>query len=142
MKIKTNSKLFLTLESVAMTDIIMNMFIFFFITFSLLYTFNPRQESKIKVNLPKGMTISKAKGENPLVVAVTAKNEIYVANNKVTEQMLHKELEKYSADAKKNGVIVKADKRAAVDFFVKVLDAAKQAGLNKVSISIELQKKE
>jgi biopolymer transport protein ExbD len=142
MKVRTTNKQFLTLESVAMTDIVMNMFIFFFITFSLLYTFNPRQESKIKVNLPKGMTISKMKGENPLVVAVTAKNEIYIANNKVTEQALHRELEKYSADAKKNGVIVKADKRASVDFFVKVLDAAKQAGLNKVSISIELQKKD
>ena len=142
MKIKTNNKLALSLESVAMTDIILNMFIFFFISFSLLYTFNPQQESKIKVNLPKGMTMTKMKGENPLIVAVTAKNEIYVANNRVTEQTLHRELEKYSKDANKNGVIVKADKRASVDFFVKVLDAAKQAGLNKVSISIELQKKE
>ncbi|HPC40575.1 MAG TPA: biopolymer transporter ExbD [Spirochaetota bacterium] len=142
MKVRTTNKQFPTLESVAMTDIVMNMFIFFFITFSLLYTFNPQQESKIKVNLPKGMTISKIKGENPLVVAVTAKNEIYIANNRVSEQALHKELERYSADAKKNGVIVKADKRASVDFFVKVLDAAKQAGLNKVSISIELQKKD
>ncbi len=142
MKIRTTNKQFLTLESVAMTDIVMNMFIFFFITFSLLYTFNPQQESKIKVNLPKGMTMTKVKGENPLVVSVTEKNEIYIANNKVSEQMLHKELTRYSADAKKNGVIVKADKRASVDFFVKVLDAAKQAGLNKVSISIELQKKD
>ncbi len=142
MKVRTTNRQFLTLESVAMTDIIMNMFIFFFITFSLLYTFNPQQESKIKVNLPKGMTITKVKGENPLVVAVTAKNEIYVANNRVSEQALPRELEKYAADAKKNGVIVKADKRASVDFFVKVLDAAKQAGLNKVSISIELQKKD
>jgi biopolymer transport protein ExbD len=142
MKIKTNNKLALSLESVAMTDIILNMFIFFFISFSLLYTFNPQQESKIKVNLPKGMTMTKMKGENPLIVAVTAKNEIYVANNKVTEQALHRELEKYSRDAKTNGVIVKADKHASVDFFVKVLDAAKQAGLNKVSISIELQKKD
>ena len=58
MKVRTTNKQFLTLESVAMTDIVMNMFIFFFITFSLLYTFNPQQESKIKVNLPKGMTIS------------------------------------------------------------------------------------
>lgn len=142
MKIKTTNKQFLSLESVAMTDIIMNMFIFFFITFSLLYTFNPKQESKIKVNLPKGMTITKVKGENPLVVTVNEKNEIYVANNRITEQALHAELLKFAKDAKQNGVIVKADKRASVDYFVKVLDAAKQAGLNKVSISIELQKKD
>lgn len=142
MKIKPNNKLNLSLESIAMTDIILNMFIFFFISFSLLYTFNPKQESNIKVNLPKGMTMTKAKGENPLVVAVTAKNEIFIANNRVSEQALHRELAKYATDAKKNGVIVKADKRASVDFFVRVLDAAKVAGLNKVSISIELQKKD
>jgi biopolymer transport protein ExbD len=142
MKIKTSNKLVLSLESVAMTDIILNMFIFFFISFSLLYTFNPQQESKIKVNLPKGMTISKMKGENPLIITVTAKNEIYIANNRISEQTLIHELAKYSKDAKQNGVIVKADKRASVDYFVKVLDATKQAGINKVSISIELQKKD
>jgi biopolymer transport protein ExbD len=142
MKIKTKSRLTLSLESVAMTDIVMNMFIFFFITFSLLYTFNPQQESKIKVDLPKGMTLAKMKGENPLVITVTAKNEIYVANNKINEQMLLHEINRYAKDAKQNGVIVKADKRALVDYFVKVIDAAKQAGINKVSVSIELQKKD
>jgi biopolymer transport protein ExbD len=142
MKIKTKSRLTLSLESVAMTDIVMNMFIFFFISFSLLYTFNPQQESKIKVNLPKGMTISKLKGENPLVISVTAKNEIYVANNKINEQMLLHEINRYAKDAQKNGVLVKADKRAVVDYFVKVIDAAKQAGINKVSVSIELQQKD
>lgn len=142
MKIKTKSRLTLSLESVAMTDIVMNMFIFFFISFSLLYTFNPQQESKIKVNLPKGMTISKLKGENPLVISVTAKNEIYVANNKINERMLFNEINRYAKDAQKNGVLVKADKRALVDYFVKVIDAAKQAGINKVSVSIELQQKD
>jgi biopolymer transport protein ExbD len=142
MKIKTKSRLTLSLESVAMTDIVMNMFIFFFISFSLLYTFNPQQESKIKVNLPKGMTISKLKGENPLVISVTAKNEIYVANNKINERMLLQEINRYAKDAQKNGVLVKADKRAVVDYFVKVIDAAKQAGINKVSVSIELQQKD
>src|SRR4030042_7097666 len=117
MKIKTKTRLTVSLESVAMTDIVMNMFIFFFITFSLLYTFNPQQESKIKVNLPKGMTIAKIKGENPLVITVTAKNEIYVANNKINEQMLMHEVNRYAKDAQKNGVLVKADKRASVDYF-------------------------
>lgn len=142
MKIKTKTRLTLSLESVAMTDIIMNMFIFFFITFSLLYTFNPQQESKIKVTLPKGATISKMKGENPLVITVTAKNEIYVANNKIDEHMLQREVNRYAKDAQKNGVLVKADKRAVVDYFVKVVDAVKQAGINKVSVSIELQQKD
>ena len=71
MKIRSAGRPQLTLESVAMTDIIMNMFVFFFISFSLLYTFNPQRESKIKVNLPKGVTDVKSRGEKPLVVTVT-----------------------------------------------------------------------
>jgi biopolymer transport protein ExbD len=140
-KIKSSRKPFFSLESVAMTDIMMNMFIFFFISFSLLYTFNPYKESKIKVNLPKGVTNVQPKGENPVVVNVTAQNEIYLGDNKVTLESLPKELSAYMENAKKNGLIVKSDKNASVDNFVKVLDAAKQAGIDKLGVSIELEEK-
>ncbi len=142
MRIKASSRLTLTLESVAMTDIVLNMFIFFFISFSLFYTFNPRQESKIKVNLPKGLTQVQPKGENPVVVTVTSKNDIYIGNDPVSPRNLIEELRKRGQAAKLNGVIIKADKQSAVDYFVKVLDAAKQAGIERVSVSIELKRKE
>ncbi len=140
MKVKSSRKSFFSLESVAMTDIIMNMFIFFFISFSLLYTFNPFNESKIKVNLPKGVTNVPVKGESPLIVSVTAKNEIYIGSNRIPQQSLLKELSSFSGTAKQNGLVVKADKQASVDYFVKVLDAARQAGIDKLGVSIELQK--
>ena len=140
MKIKSIKKPFFSLESVAMTDIIMNMFIFFFISFSLLYTFNPYNESRIKVNLPKGVTNVQNKGESPLVVSVTAKNEIYIGANKIEQNSLQKELASLSKTAKQNGLIVKSDRQASVDYFVKVLDAAKQAGIDKLGVSIELQR--
>ena len=140
MKIKKTIKSFSPFESVAMTDIIMNMFIFFFISFSLLYTFNPYNESKIKVNLPSGVTNVQNKGESPLVVSVTAKNEIYIGPNKIDRESLQKELASLSETAKKNGLIVKSDRQASVDYFVKILDAAKQAGIDKLGVSIELQR--
>lgn len=142
MKILPKNKPALSLESVAMTDIVMNMFIFFFVSFSLLYTFNPHQESKIKVNLPKGMTTAQLKGDNPLVVTVTEKNEIYIGNALVTEKALNERMAGYAKDYKDKGVIVKADRQASVDYFVKVLDAAKLAGIGKISVSIELKKNE
>jgi biopolymer transport protein ExbD len=142
MNIRPKNKPPLSLESVAMTDIVMNMFIFFFVSFSLLYTFNPQQESKIKVTLPRGMTMAQMKGDNPLVVTVTAKNEIFIANTLVSERALNDRMAGYAKDFKEKGVIVKADRQASVDFFVKVLDAAKLAGISKVSVSIELKKNE
>ena len=53
MKIKTHRDSTVSLESFAITDIILNMFIFFFISFSLVYTFNPARESRIIVKLPQ-----------------------------------------------------------------------------------------
>ena len=35
-----------------MTDIVLNLFIFFFISFSLLYTFNPERLAKVPVKPP------------------------------------------------------------------------------------------
>ena len=139
MKIKSSHKPFLSLESVALSDIIMNLFIFFFTSFSLLYTFNPYQESKIKVSLPKGATNVQERDEGSIIVTVTAKNDIYIGNTLIPRESILNELKKYGKDAKKKSVVVKADRQASVDYFVKVLDAAKQAGIDKLGVSIELE---
>lgn len=140
MKIQRRNKEVLSLESVALSDIIMNLFIFFFISFSLLYTFNPQQESKIKVNLPQGMTDVRVQGESPLIVAINAKNEIFIGSAVVPLPLLVKRIGELSPEAKKQGMIVKADREASVNYFVKVLDAAKQAGIEKLGVAIEVDK--
>ncbi len=137
MKVKPASKSFFSLESVAMTDIVMNLFIFFFISFSLLYTFNPNRESKIEVKLPEGKVSGDAKAESPLVVSVTQGNEIYIGKTRIPPASLKKELESRAKLAKGSGVLVRADKSASVDTLVKVLDASKQAGVQKLGVAIE-----
>ena len=76
-----------------MTDIVMNLFIFFFISFSLLYTFNPEKESKIGVKLPGGAARSEAKQKEPdLVVSITAANEIYIGKKRIYPNKLREGL--------------------------------------------------
>lgn len=137
MKVRPSSKSFLTLESVAMTDIVMNLFIFFFISFSLIYTFNPNRESKIEVKLPEGKVAGDSKPDGPLVVTVTKGNEIYIGKTRILSASLKKELESRAPEAKSAGVLVRADKSASVDTLVKVLDASKQAGLQKLGVAVE-----
>jgi biopolymer transport protein ExbD len=141
MKIKRSFKPPLSLESVAMTDIIMNLFIFFFISFSLLYTFNPYNESKIKINLPKGTTTVQDTIDSPVIISIDSKNEIFISDKQISADQIASELTALSDRAKQNGIIIKADKLSLVDFFVKVLDATKESGIEKVGISIELEKK-
>ncbi len=139
MKVQVSKKSFLSLESVAMTDIVMNLFIFFFISFSLLYTFNPNKESKIEVKLPEGRTQKEGKAEEPLIISITAGNEIFVGGTRVLPDAIKKEIEKRTPAEKKYGVLVKSDKSASVDYLVKALDAAKQSGIQKLGVAIQQQ---
>ncbi len=140
MKVQVSKKSFLTLESVAMTDIVMNLFIFFFISFSLLYTFNPNKESKIQVKLPEG-AMREAEGSTPpLVVTITAGNEVFIGNNRVFLDRLKKELSARPAAEKQAGILVKSDRSASVEYLVKALDAAKQSGIQKLGVAIQQEK--
>ena len=139
MKITPNTKLFLSLESTAQSDIIMNLFIFFFISFSLLYTFNQHKQSDIKVNLPKGTTeMEQFKG--PVVVSITKDNSIYFNSEKIELNNLTSYLSKNLVKTREEGLVIKSDKEASVDTLVKVLDTSKAAGINKLGIAIEVPK--
>ncbi len=141
MKIRAQNKSFMTLESVAMTDIVMNLFIFFFISFSLLYTFNPHKESKIEVKLPQGLTQAESKGDHQtLVVTITSGNEIFIDKKRVLPTQIQSELKKRAQSTPATGLLVRSDKQTSVDFLVKVLDAAKQAGLERLGVAIETSK--
>lgn len=138
MKVQATRKTFLSLESVAMTDIVMNLFIFFFISFSLLYTFNPNKdkESKIEVKLPEGQAAAEGKGPEPLVITITSGNEIYVGSKRVLPEKLKTTLSSMNEQQRSSGVLVKSDRSASVDYLVKALDAAKQAGIQKLGVAI------
>ena len=138
MKIRPSHKSFLSLESIAMTDIVMNLFIFFFISFSLLYTFNPKKESRIEVKLPDASVREAASKENtPLVVSVTSGNEIYIEKRLIPPSALKKEFLSRQTQAKNAGIVVRSDKAASVDTLVKVLDVAKQTGAQKLGVAVE-----
>lgn len=139
MKITPTNKFILSLESAALTDIIMNLFIFFFISFSLLYTFNQNKQSDIKVNLPKGTT-DMAQFKGPAVISITKDNSIFYNSEKIELKNLTSRISKNLEKAKEEGLVVKADKEASVDTLVKVLDTSKAAGINKLGISIEVPK--
>jgi len=139
MKITPSTKLLVSLESAALSDIIMNLFIFFFISFSLLYTFNQHKQSDIKVNLPKGTTdMDQFKG--PVVVSITKDNIVYFNSEKIELKNLTSHLAKNLERTMAEGLVIKSDKEASVDTLVKVLDTSKAAGINKLGIAIDVPK--
>jgi biopolymer transport protein ExbD len=137
MKIKTRRESFASLESIALTDIILNMFIFFFTAFSLVYTFNPSRESKIAIKLPQADVKSPVDKTNPIVVGINNRNEIFLDNRPRTLGEVRAELRSLIALDKDRSVIIRADKSVVFDRVVQVLDVARNSGVERLGIAIE-----
>jgi biopolymer transport protein ExbD len=137
MKIKTRRDSIVSLESVAITDIILNMFIFFFTSFSLLYTFNPARESKIIVKLPQADIKAPVDQTEPITITINHRNEVFFKGNPKNLKDLKTEIESLMAFNKNRPVIVRADKTVVFDRVVQVLDVAKNAGVERLGIAIE-----
>ena len=137
MKIKTHRESFASLESIAITDIILNMFIFFFTAFSLVYTFNPSRESKIAIKLPQADVKSPADQTNPIVISINSRNEVFLNNRPKTLRELKPELKSLIAFNKNRPVIVRADKSVVFDRVVQVLEVTRNSGAERLGIAIE-----
>ncbi len=137
MRIKTRRDSVVTLESIAFTDIILNIFIFFFTAFSLVYTFNPMRESKIIVKLPKADIRVPPDQTEQTIITINSRNEVFLNNRPKTLTDLRRELETLLTFNKMRPVIVRADKSVVIDRVVQVLDVAKNAGVERLGIAVE-----
>ncbi|MBM4278215.1 MAG: biopolymer transporter ExbD [Deltaproteobacteria bacterium] len=137
MKIKARREFRVSLESLAFTDIILNIFIFFFTAFSLIYTFNPMRESRIIVKLPQADIKAPRDQKEPVIVNINSRNEVFLMSKPTNIRELKKELEALMAFNKERPVIVRADKSVVFDRVVQVLDVANNSGVERLGIAIE-----
>jgi biopolymer transport protein ExbD len=140
MKIRTHREAFVSLESLAITDIILNIFIFFFTSFSLVYTFNPARESQIQVNLPQAEAKPEALKQEPIVVNITAKGQIYLGAAPTPLSRLAAGVRQALGGDPTIPVIVRSDKSVVIDLAVKVIDAVTKGGAGQVSLAVEEKK--
>jgi biopolymer transport protein ExbD len=137
MKIKTKRDSAVTLETIALTDIILNIFIFFFTAFSLVYTFNPTRESKIIIKLPQADIKAPVDQKEPIIITINSQNQIFLNNKPKLLRELKIELQSLISFNKMRPVIVRADKNVIFDRVVQVLDVTKNAGVERLGIAIE-----
>jgi len=123
------------LESVAMTDIVMNMFIFFFISFSLLYTFNVVKPSKIKINMPKASSAVALEGSEKTILTIKRSGEYFINDEMIKVSNLKGVLEEKLKEDHDMAVLLKVDAMARFEFVVKALDAINDLDIKKVSVA-------
>ena len=133
--IKGKKDYLVALESVAMTDIVMNMFIFFFISFSLIYTFNPVKVSKIEVRLPKASTAVALEGAEKVVLTVTKEGRYFINEEAVKSSAIKTELAARLKENPELSVVLKVDGFAKFNNVVKALDIINELNIQKVSVA-------
>jgi biopolymer transport protein ExbD len=112
-----------------LTDIFLVLLIIFMITTSAMV------ESAAKVNLPKAsQTVQEARG---LTVSITADNKIFVNQMAVDASQLEPTLRDLLADDPKKLVILQGDQSVMLGEAVHVMDIAKRAGAQAISIAAQ-----
>ena len=125
----------LSLESVVMTDIVLNMFIFFFISFSLLYTFSPSRAGKIDVKLPQAVNTKPLADAEQIDITLTEDGPLYLNQEIVSIKNLASKLKEKTSKNPSLGVVIRSDRLVPFKSIVKVLDVVSSLGINKVSIA-------
>lgn len=121
-----------TIDLTPMLDIVFIMLIFFIVTSSFV------NESGVEVNRPSASHATSQKGAS-IMVAVTANDEIYVNKREVDPERLQASIEQLITDKETAAVVIQGDELAQNGTIVKVIDAAKGAGIQRISLATETQ---
>ncbi len=125
----------LSLDSIALTDIIMNMFIFFFITFSFLATFSQSREGRVDVSLPKASSAASQQEQKRLTVSLAKGGGLFLNDQETSLEQLQ---DVFQAEREKGGkitLVVRADQEVQHGRVVSVMDLARTEGLHRLAIA-------
>jgi biopolymer transport protein ExbD len=114
-----------------MLDVVFIMLIFFIVTASFV------KESGIDISRPAAATAVRKERGN-ILVAITAKNTIWIDRRQVDPRALRANIERLRAENPNGAVIIQADRDSKNYLLVDVMDAARLAGVTNVSIAADI----
>ena len=135
MKFKMSSEPLSVFSYSSLTDIVMLLLIFFLLSSQFI------NQSGVKVKLP-GSKMSPESVQSQLVVTVTEAGLIYAGNKEVGIGQLASELSFLKSSTADDNLIIMADKTVTIEILIKVIDAAKTAGIEKFTIQTEKEKRD
>lgn len=137
MKIAGKRNYIFNIESVAMTDIVLNMFIFFFISFSLLYTFSTERLQKLGITIPKAKHTQALENLKQVNVYIKKDGVVYLEKEPFVVEDLAEELELLKQKNPNTKILLQADQLALFKDVAKVLDVVSGLDFKNFSIAVE-----
>jgi biopolymer transport protein ExbD len=111
------------------------MFIFFFISFSLLYTFSPYRVKKLEVKLPEAASAKNMDNKRQLNITINNEGVIYLDQEAVTKKALREKISLRYSDNPGLGVIISSDRLVRFKDIVDVLDILNAVGVKNLNIA-------
>jgi biopolymer transport protein ExbD len=116
------------IDMTPMLDIVFIMLIFFVVTASFV------KETGIEINRPQASTATTRETAN-IKIAIDQADVIWIDKRQVDERSVKALLERMHIENPQGSLIIQADRLSTNDKLVRVMDAARQAGINSISIA-------
>ena len=113
-----------------MLDVVFIMLIFFIVTATFV------KEAGIDVNRPDAATAVKQEKAN-ILIAISANNEVWIDRRQVDIRAVRPIIERMQAENPQGSVVIQADKESKTDTLIKVMDAARSAGVSNIAIAAQ-----
>ena len=121
---------------VSLVDILCILLIFFIVT-----TTFKKDEPRVEIKVPESSTATKdPHPQEPVIIYASKDLKIFVGPTEVPMEKLARVLRARKAEASTTVFALKADTDIPLGFFVKVLDASKEAGLTNLQMFTEPSK--
>jgi biopolymer transport protein ExbD len=114
-----------------MLDVVFIMLIFFIVTASFV------KESGLEINRPNAATAVKKERGN-ILIAISPSGQIWIDKRQVDIRALRSNIERLHAENPQGAVIIQADRDSKNGLLVEVMDAAKLAKVENISIAAEI----
>ncbi|WP_375320780.1 ExbD/TolR family protein [Aliivibrio logei] len=118
------------IDLTSMLDIVFIMLIFFIVTSSFV------RESGVEVNRPQASNVTSQKDAG-IFVGIDASNDIYIDKRIVDVERVQATLEHLLLEQPDASLVIQADEHAYNGTVVKVMDAAKGAGVKQIALAAE-----
>ena len=129
---KKESKRFTEINITPFVEVVLVLLIIFMVT-------TPMLDKGIELKLPtvKSGNIKQDKSEQPVVMSIDEKKQLYINNNTIPLNGLSERLRLIYRKKKNKGIFIKADKSVNYGFVAKVISKVKGAGIDKIALVTE-----
>lgn len=132
MKFETRNKPLTIFTFASLTDIILQLLIFFLLTSSFI------TQSGIRIQLPISETKEQI-SDRHIIITLTAGNEIYVFGEKVLKEDLSLKLKEILNGKTEKLVVLRADRNVPIQEVIDVMDIAKSSGLTRFVVATQVK---